>query len=550
MCDAMKNLVRSLVLAFGLASAACASEGAPAEETPAESVPSALVITSPARAAFLHSNETVVVRGTGATKALRVNGSAALVNADGTFEAKMEPLRGLNVIVAIDGERTVEQPFLWGDYAPADKPVASAVAFDLGPQGFYSAPPGASLSSLATAALTDKNLAQALVGTKQSGNAAGVSYSYEVTGATYGAAAVKLVPAAGGPDVNVTVTNLVVDGLLTIGSASPKPVQITASEAIVTGIVKLALDENGKLAATMPDAAATLNGFQFDSGNFLLDLAISAVLKGEVEKQMVKSIKEEVPKALSGALDGIALPNELDLSAIGVTTPVKITSKYDAVLFDQAGGTLSMQALFGDKPAPGSPGALAPGSLVLGGTFALGKARPASIGLSLALDGLNQLLFSAWGTGSISFKAADMNLQPKMPPVVMLDDQGSLVFALGEVIVQREGATEPMAAVTIRQKLEGATEPESLVLAPVGEPQLSITWISIGPGPGRDLILGAAKGQLQKALKPVKIPIPKIALDGMSPSLAGQSLVVANTKVSVSESAARLSAAGVMTIMK
>lgn len=545
-----RKVLRSAVLVFGLALGACASsESEPPNENVVDHVAGPLVVTSPARASFLHTTEAVVVRGTGATKALRVNGMPAKVADDGTFEATFEPIRGLNLVVAVDGESSVEVPFIWGEYASPDKPVAHAVTFDLGPQGFHAQDPQASLSTLATGALTARNLAESLVGMSTSGSALGIDYSYEVTGASYGAADVRLAPADGGPNVTVTVTNLVVDGTMTL-DGDPKAVQITASSATVSGIVKLTLDAEGKLAASMPDASVTLDGFQFDSGNILLDFAISAILKGQVEKEILKAIKEEVPTALSGAFDGIALPTELDLSAVGVPTPVPIASKYDAVVFDLGGGTLSLQALFGTPPAPGSPGAAAPGSLVLGGNYAVGKNRPSSIGLSLSLDAVNQLLFAAWGTGTVSFKAASMNLSPKLPPLAMLDDQGALTLALGEILVQQEGATEPMAAVTVLQRVQGAAEPEALVLTPNGDPHISITWLSGSAGPARDLIATAAREQLKKALEPIRIPIPKIPLDGLSPSFAGQSLVIANTNVTIAQSAARVSAAGVMTIVK
>ncbi len=108
-------VLRAVVVAIALVSAACASsEGEPGGENAVENAEGALVITSPARAAFLTAPERVVVRGTGATKALRVNGVPATVAADGTFEAPFEPLKGLNLIVAVDGDRRAESPFLWG----------------------------------------------------------------------------------------------------------------------------------------------------------------------------------------------------------------------------------------------------------------------------------------------------------------------------------------------------------------------------------------------------------------------------------------------------
>ncbi len=204
------------------------------------------------------------------------------------------------------------------------------------------------------------------------------------------------------------------------------PVQITTNEAIISGIVKFALDPERQAHGDDAQRDMHLERLPVRLGEHPPRHRDLGALKSEVEKQIVKAVKEEVPGALSGALDNIALPKELDLKALGVVNPVPIASRFDHAVFDIGGGTLSLQALFGNAPAPGTPGATAPGSLVLGGTFEVGKNRPGSIGISLSLDALNQLLFAAWGTGSISFKAADTTLSPKLPPLMMLDDQASL----------------------------------------------------------------------------------------------------------------------------
>src|SRR5690606_13563442 len=118
--------LRSFLLAASIALIACSSEEprGGGEDGIVENVPGSLVITSPARGAFIDEQSgPVIVRGTGATKALTIDGTPAKVAPDGSFEAVIEPKRGLNLVLAVDGESRLESPFLYGKFLPADRPV-------------------------------------------------------------------------------------------------------------------------------------------------------------------------------------------------------------------------------------------------------------------------------------------------------------------------------------------------------------------------------------------------------------------------------------------
>src|SRR4051812_15326276 len=84
---------------FGLR---CSSEEPPrAPDNIVENEPGALVITSPARGAFLvDDGKAVEVRGTGATPGITVNGAAAEVAPDGSFRTTVKPSPGLNLVIA------------------------------------------------------------------------------------------------------------------------------------------------------------------------------------------------------------------------------------------------------------------------------------------------------------------------------------------------------------------------------------------------------------------------------------------------------------------
>jgi hypothetical protein len=243
-------------------------------------------------------------------------------------------------------------------------------------------------------------------------------------------------------------------------------------------------------------------------------------------------------------LDGIGLPKELDLAAMGLQAKVPLSTKFDAAAFDPSGGTISIATLFGGAPAQN-----APGWLKLGGAFSPGMNRAPAFGASFALDTVNQLFFAAWATGNLSFAAQGMKLAPGMPPVVAIDNTGSLEVGFGEVTVARDGGS-PMCAVTAIQKIDLTADGDALVLAPKGDPKLSITWLSGQRNALLEAIVDAAKGQVTKLLKPIRIPMPKMSLAKLGPAFADQSLAITDARIVVDRTRGRVSAAGAMSLVK
>lgn len=563
-------VVGAMLAVFGLN---CSSEEpAPKpEEGVTEARPGALVITSPARAAFIEGatdgTASVEVKGTGATSELTINGQRAEVTADGSFHATIKPSAGLNLVVAVDGESRLDSPFVFGHFVSADTPVAHAIALDLGAQAINGAAPAASLTAITNRALTGRDLMGAIKGQTFSGNVVGAKYTYAVTGGKYAGASVKIGTAMKGLGVTATVTNVQVDGTLTLtvlGKSYARPVKITADSATIVGDAELSVDaEKGALKAAMPAAEATLEDFRFDTDNAgfpcCVDSVVSTILRPKVEEAIRDGVREQIPKALALTLDGLGLPKQLDLSAAGISDPVGLETKFDGSTFDTAGGVLSASALFGGRFAPGTPGAKAPGWLKLGADGPLRSSRPASLAVSFSVDAVNQLLFAAWGTGTLSRSLPDtaplsgIKLTPGLPPIVSVADGGGFKVGLGEVIVEGKLSDKPItAAVTVMADLTAGTEDKVLVLTPKGEPTVAITWLKaddIADGV-KNIVAIAAKEQLGKVLKPMRFPLPTIALEKLGPGFAGESLAVDAPAVSVDRTAARVGVSGAMTLVK
>jgi hypothetical protein len=553
-----------LAAALALFGMHCSSEE-PARDGVTENRPGALVITKPARASFIEGTDgKVEIEGTGATPALTINGARAKVEADGSFHASMRPSAGLNLVVAVDGESRLETPFLYGHFASPETPVPEAVALDIGSIGIGGAPPAASLSSVTNLALADRDLIALIRNQTFDGTILGAKWTFKVNGGSHAKPNVALSTAVRGIAVNASIANVTVDGTLSLalgGKDYARDVHIIVDRATVLGEAELTLDrEKGALRASLPKADAKLEGFRYDADNIGLpccvDAIVSTVLQPKIEETIRDAMKSQIPQALELTLDGIGLPKQLDLSSLGLQKPLAIQSRFDSATFDPSGGTITASVLFGGKFDPGTPGEKAPGWLKLG-ELRGNVSRTPSLGISFAVDAINQLLFAAWGTGALAFTtpegALQVKLSPALPPVLSLTENGALRAGLGEVLVQRLPDTKPMAAVSILQDILPGSDGQNIVLKPEGEPTLSITWLGDDTDASiknLNLIAVAAKDQIGKFLKPMTLPVPKIGLEQLGPGFAGQSVAIQTPNVAVDRRTARVGVSGAMTIAK
>src|SRR5579859_1197345 len=187
---------------------------------PSENDPGTLVITAPARGAYVPTSGSalITVTGSGASPALTLDGQPVQVNSDGTFQATIACSVGFNLVQAVDGANRLDVPFLYGDFRPPSQEVGQAIAVRVNATGFDGpASSDLTLSAIANAALADHDLLSAVEGQTFSGSLpAGASYTFVVTGTHYGATSVHLSPGPSSLSVTGSVANVEVDGNLTV----------------------------------------------------------------------------------------------------------------------------------------------------------------------------------------------------------------------------------------------------------------------------------------------------------------------------------------------
>lgn len=572
----MKKSVLSLVLVSTFAlvggGAACSHDddpAPPATDGTHDNHPGTLTITNPTRASFIQGDGAPVqVDGVGASTNFTIDGQPVDVAPDGSFHATVKPVSGLNIIVAADDDGRLETPFIYGHFNAASQAVPGAVSVDLAKEaiGGGSGVSGTTLNQILNRALAEKDLLAPVKGQTYTGSIPGGGWSFKVTGGKYAGAAVAIAPRGGGVSITATVTDVEVDGTLNIhelGVSVTNGVKITADHATVTGVMNLAVNDKGLVTAAMPDTNVSLQNFKYDSGNAgfpcCVDSAITGYIKPKVQSAIESGVHDNVPPAISKALSGISFPDSIDLSAIGVTdSKVPLDVKIDSVTFDERGGTVSAAVLFGGPFAAAAPGAKAPGWLTLEGSLpAATYVTP--FGISVAVDAVNQLLFSAWGSGDIKVAVPDtppltgLTLEPALPPLVVPSDHGTLNVMLGEVVAHANLSGKPFtAAATLVDEVTLGMDGGALVLTPKGDPTIGITWLDADNVPDltRGLILAGAKEELGKLLKPMRLPIPNISLDGIGPSFKGQSLALVSPQLSLDASNARARIAGTIDLLK
>jgi hypothetical protein len=534
---------------------------------PSENVPGNLKITSPARAAFVEQSDAPIqITGTGATSSLTINGAAATVAADGTFNATLQAKPGLNMIVAVDGSSRLETPFLYGHFVSPTTPVEQAIAVGMNEAGLNAGLPNVSLTGIVNEALKGRDFLSALRGKSLSGKSGPASWTFKVTAATYSGITVKLDPRKGGLDVAATVADTKVTGTLSLklplGVNASKSITLSATRATVTGATNLSVaKDTGQLRAEMPTATTKLEGFKFDSNNAGLPCCVDDIatkyLRSMIEDALQKGVSEHAPKAIGLTLQALGLPKSIAIP--GLKRPVAIATRFDGGAFEEDGLMISASALFGGAFNKGEPGEIAPGWLKLGTPLTL-KAPSMPIATSVAVDSVNQILFTVWGQGVL---ARSVEIGPlgaakftaELPPLLEVTKEGYARVVLSEIGVDagKAGGPQLKGAMTVTQEVAPSISGNDLVFAIKGTPTVSLTWLHDDGSRSANLSLmlsAAGKGILDKVLGPLKVPLPRAPLGAAGPSLAGKSLGLSEGKLSFDPAASRLDVAGKLMIAK
>jgi hypothetical protein len=534
-----------------------------------EAVARTLAITSPERAAFIEASDAPLeVVGSGATPGLMVNGEPATVAADGTFTATVLPKPGLNLIVAADGDARVESPYLYGQFASATTPVPQAVTVSLSPSGINAPAPATSVTSVVNEALKGRDLMSSLRGQTFSGTSGPASWSYRVTSTRYGRITVALSPRTGGLNVGATVTDAYVTGTLTLrmpfNITYSRTITVSASRTTVTGPTNLSVVKStGELRAVMPTASASMSGFRLDSGNAGLPCCVDDIatrfLRPRVENALRDGVRQHVPRAIGVTLGSLGLPKNLEFP--GLVRPVPIKTKFDDGSFLASGITLTASGHFGRAFTSREPGAAAPGWLTLGQPFVV--RRPTTpFGVSVSLDGVNQILFAIWGNGSLTRsvevpQVASAKVGAELPPLLQITGDGDARVGLGELLVDVEiGGKRYAAATTIIQDVRPRISGLNLLLTPTGEPTVSITWLGDGvdeklrPAEIATGVAAVAKEAMLTFLRPLRIPLPRAPLDAAGPTLVGRTLALSGGTLALDPKAARITVQGSLALRR
>jgi len=452
---------------------------------------------------------------------------------------------------------------MYGHFSPLTESIPHAVAVDIGAAGINGQ--GTTLTSVLNEALADKDLLAGIRGQTFSGHGpVGATWKFKVSNTHYARAAVGLNPRDGGANVSATVRNVVVTGTLSIHAlflSVSHTVTMTMDAATVAGALNVSVnEETGVLNATMPQPTTRIAGFRYDSNNLGLpccvDTAITHFLAPRVQSAFREGVREKVASTMKVSLASLHLPGELQLPA-GMPA-VALESKFDGGQFEAKGARITASMRFGKPFEPTELGAKAPGWLHLDGALA-DATYQSPYGVSVSLDAINQLLFAVWGTGAFARDVPDsapitqIHVDAAFPPVVVPGEGNTLKIALGELKVRAALQGKPFTvAVSIVQDVVPTVTKQALVLTPKGAPTVSITWLDAHdmPDSTKSFLGATAQDQLAKAIKPVRIPLPKMDVGRVASAFAGQSLAVVSPTLDLAPDQNRISLAGKLALVK
>ena len=288
--------------------------------------PPTLEVLTPERGT-LSDSSTVRVTGRASTSRVTVNGTEAIVQKDGTFEATLSVEDGITLIEthAIQGDVDLRdvRAVMAGALSPTDGSVSGPIAARVGADGFLKV--GGALASTAQA-LDWQALALSMNPIyDSSGCNSAVINIQELSVGTIG---IGLTPHSGAVAAGVTIDDVYVKmkvnfRAVCIGGSTTAVVR--SSRAHINGDLALAA-KSGKLDATLPSSSVQLDGFSLDVSG--VPGAIESLVKSKVreaaEKALNNVIKDQVPAKAGEALGGL-LAQPLNANLLDHATTFSIT---------------------------------------------------------------------------------------------------------------------------------------------------------------------------------------------------------------------------------
>jgi hypothetical protein len=433
-------------------------------------------ITQPARGAFLAAGPALVtgrtapavVSGT-AVATVTVNGQAATLRPDGTFEAMVTLESGINPIVAAvtdaDGlGNNTSLAVMAGEYKPVSQPINEAAALRLNDSALHA------IAAILEDVVWTIDLNQLTVAPIASGNLAWIQAWVNIINARFYDVNVSLDMQPDGLHVRIEVIQVVVDLEATVDlglgiTAGPESASAKADKVIVTGRMVLGTDADDKLRLDIADARLGFDGFRIDFTSGLIQLieaALRTVIQDEISKLASNAIANAKPQIDQGMDD--AFTPQAPLNFLG--KPFIYDLRGDSVVFDHQGMTAALR--FHAPPINATARAqAAPGSLHTDGGL-----PPMTTGQGVLLtvddDGVNRLLHTFWANGLLEFDFAT-NVIP-LPGTTTSPTGGLTAFDLMQVLPELQGYLPQSAPIAIRvradlppvMKVSGSPDPLEL----------------------------------------------------------------------------------------
>jgi len=442
----MRNL-RIIVLLGGVGVAVAACSDQPYDPDPPAIDPNApsIHITSPARGTFAGDVPTLVVTGTATddtqVASVEVNGVAATLAGDGTWQATIPVTAGTQLIhaIATDAQGNVgkeSRAVVAGPMQPIAAAVPQAITAVMSAQTFDAIGRG-------VAGFARTGDLEALIAPHNPVIDAGVTcvnVQAAITRMTVGSATtVSLTPHSGGLLLDVELDRVAVAMHLTYKAAcvpGSRDISVSASHITVTGALTVGVT-GGKLDVKLVDQNVVVTGFDVDLGGLTGDIIDLLHLDTALGPIVGWATETFVVPMLNTAL--AALDDTRTVVVLG--TPVDVHVAPAQISFGAAGAVIVLDTTLRARGDAGAPG------YVYVANPAPATATSRGFELAVADDAVNQLLGSFWAArgmdrsfaldtgsyGEIGQLYDHVELSAMVPPYVDATG-GSLRLTIGDLV--------------------------------------------------------------------------------------------------------------------
>jgi hypothetical protein len=511
----MRHLTTLIVIASSLVGSACMVGGDDAN-------PPVLRVTSPQRSKVQDRPGALVVTGTvaqnplgAAVDSVMVNGTRAMLNADGTFSATIDVPAGATLIhtYATDiagGIATDTRSVQAGERRPPGSSIQNAIAASI------SAPVFTQIGNLAGRSLKAANLTALIAPLNpvvRAGDEQGPDCLYGqafVDSVTIADARISLAPVAGGLQISATLDRPVITGhamyaVTCINGQSN--FEIKANAASLSGVLTLSTNGPNGLSADLLNPDVQLPGLDITATGIPGAILNLIPLERVIQKIAPLAARTFVTPLLNTAVGTLTGPQKLPV--LGQTLNLQVAPS--AIAFTPAAGSVMLDTRMLIEGAESSPGFIftpndAP-TLDAGGGLALG------ISDDLANDVLAQL--AAKGLLNMQLPGSTARLTLTSPPMISPDPKdGKLRLVLPDMMIMLGGTKSLAVNVEIGLTVRSINDGTALAID-LGTPSIALDSLDDAPdtaaslAPAIQTTTNDQKGSILDMLQ--NIPLPKVA---------------------------------------